>query len=179
MLRFKTTYIFLILVAGIVGCKQTKHVPDGKYLLKKNEIILSGDNLDKYDLEDIIRQQPNYRRFGVKWKLMAFNMVDSAKVADKRIKKNLELRETNQERLAQQDKINSRRMDKAVKKGKEYYTEKKVNLKDTLDPRMFFREWYKYKIGRPPVIFDSLPYNKSLEQLAAYLQSKGYFYGNA
>lgn len=178
MLRFKTTYIFLILVAGIVGCKQTKHVPDGKYLLKKNEIVQSGDNLDKYDLEDIIRQQPNYRRFGVKWKLMAFNMVDSAKVADKRIKKNIELRETNKKRLARQDKINSRRMDKAVKKGKEYYTEKIVSLKDTLDPRMFFREWYKYKIGRPPVIFDSLPYNKSLEQLGAYLQSKGYFYGN-
>lgn len=177
MSRLKLTYILPIVVLGLVACKQTKHVPDGRYLLKKNDVVTIGDKLDKYEVEDLIRQQPNYKSFGVKWKLMAYNIVDSAKVAEKRIEKNAKLRLKNRERLAKQDKINSRRMDRAVKKGREYYTEKIVILKDTLDPPKFFREWYKYKIGRPPVIFDSLQFNKTLEQMSAYLRKKGYYYG--
>jgi len=177
LLKFKHTYILLIVSLVFIGCNQTKYVPDGKYLLKKNDIIQTGDKLDKYDVQDIIRQQPNYRRFGVKWKLMAFNLVDSTKVADKRIRLNEELREKNRELLAKQDRINSKRMDRAVKKGRSHYTEKIVSLKDTINPNKFFREWYKYKIGRPPVVFDSLLYEKSLEQLGAYLRSKGYYSG--
>ncbi len=177
MIQLKHTYILLILALGIVACKQTKLVPEGRYLLKKNDIVQVGDKQDKYELQDIIRQQPNYRSFGVKWKLMAYNLIDSAAVADKRIRKNEKIREINRERLAKQDRINSRRMDKAIKKGQEYYTQKIISLKDTIEPSMFFREWYKYKIGRPPVIFDSLPFNKTIEQLGAYLRSKGYYHG--
>lgn len=153
-------------------------MPDGRYLLKKNDVVIIGDKLDKYEVDDLIRQQPNYKSFFVKWKLMAYNLVDSAKVADKRAWKNEQIRIKNRERLAKQDKINSKRMDRAAKKGKAYYTEKIVALKDTLDPPMFFREWYKYKIGRPPVIFDSLQFHKTLEQMSAYLRAKGYYYGN-
>ena len=68
-------------------------------------------------------------------------------------------------------------MDIAIRKGRSHYTQKKIPLKDTVNPRKFVREWYKYKMGEPPVIFDSIPYNKSLEQLSAYLRSKGYYYG--
>ena len=178
LLKFKHTYILLILVVGIVACKQTKFVPEGKYLLKKNDIVQTGGKLDKYDLEEIVRQQPNYHRFGVKWKLMAFNIVDSAKVADKRIRKNDKIRTINRDRLSKQDRINSKRMDKAIRKERTHYTEKIITLKDTVNPKKFLREWYKYKIGRPPVVFDSLLYNKSIEQLSAYLKSKGYYYGD-
>ena len=160
-----------------MSCKQTKYVPEGRYLLKKNKIILSGDKIDESNLEEIIRQQPNYRSFGVKWKLLAYNMVDSARVADKRIQKNQEIRLDNRKRLAKQDRINSKRIDRANRKGKEYYTQKIIPLKDTVQPRKFFREWFKYKLGKPPVVFDSIPYNKSLEQLSAYLRKKGYYYG--
>lgn len=177
MIRLKHTYILLILLGFAAACKQTKFVPEGRYLLKKNDIVQSGDKLDKYELEDIIRQQPNYRSFGVKWKLMAYNLVDSAKVADKRLRKNEQMRETNRERLARQDRINSKRMDRAIANNEAYYTEKIVKLKDTVSPPMFFREWYKYKIGRSPVIFDSLPFNKTVEQLGAYLRTKGYYEG--
>ena len=161
-----------------MACKQTKYVPDGKYLLKKNDLIVSGDKLDKYEVNEIIRQQPNYRRFGVKWKLMAFTLIDSTKVADKRIRKNERMRMKNRERLAKQDRINSKRMDRAISKGNTYYTQKIIALKDTVTPTKFFREWYKYKIGKPPVVFDSILFNKSLEQLSAYLKKKGYYHGN-
>ncbi len=146
--------------------------------MKKNKIEQSGKKIPKDDLSEIIRQQPNYKRFGVKWKLMAFNLVDSTKVADKRLKKNNKIFIKNRERLKKQDRINSSRVDKAVKKGKSHYTEKLIPLKDTLNPRRFFREWYKYKIGSPPVVFDSVVFNKSIEQLEAFLRTKGFYYGN-
>lgn len=160
----------------MISCKQTKNVPDGKYLLKKNKVYLKGDKMDKDDLEEIIRQKPNFKRFGVKWKLMMYNAVDSTKVADKRTRKNLKLREKNQKLREKEDRINAKRIARAHRKGKEYYTQKIVQLKDTITPRKFFREWLKYKIGRPPVVFDSIPYNKTLEQLSAFMRSRGYYY---
>ena len=178
MLKFKHTYILLILATLFVACRQTKYVPEGRYLLKKNKIEQTGKKIPKDDLTEIIRQQPNYKRFGVKWKLMAFNLVDSTKVADKRLKKNEKISIKNKERLEKQDRINRARVEKAVRKGKSHYTEKLIPLKDTLNPRRFLREWYKYKIGKPPVVFDSILFNKSIEQLDAFLRKKGFYYGN-
>lgn len=176
--HLKLTYILLILVVFLLACNQTKFVPDGRYLLKKNEIVQTDSKLDKDDLNSIIRQQPNFKSFGIKWKLFAFNRVDSAKVADKRARKNIDLKAKNRELLKKQDRINAKRIDKAKAKGHSYYTHKTIQLKDTVEPRKFFREWYKYKIGRPPVVFDSIPFNKSIEQLNSYLKVKGYYYGN-
>ncbi|MCH2230161.1 MAG: outer membrane protein assembly factor [Crocinitomicaceae bacterium] len=177
-MKLKHTYILLIAALTIIGCRQTKYVPERKYLLKKNEVFQTGDKLDKDDLNSIIRQQPNYKRVGVKWKLLAFNRVDSTKVANKRVKKNQANFLTNRKRLARQDQINSKRMHRAIRKGRSHYTEKIIKLKDTVEPRMFFREWYKYKIGHAPVVFDSIPYNKSIDQIGAYLRRKGYYYGD-
>ncbi len=161
-----------------MACKQTKYVPEARYLLKKNKIEQSGKKIPKDDLAEIVRQQPNYKRFGVKWKLIAFNLVDSTKVANKRVRKNEKIFHKNREKLKKQDRINSARVDKAVKKGKSHYTEKLIPLKDTLNPRKFFREWYKYKIGSAPVVFDSILFNKSIEQLNSFLKKKGFYYGN-
>lgn len=177
MFKSKLTYILLILCLLAVACKQTKFVPEGRYLLKKNEVVRVGDKVDKDELNSIIRQQANYKSFGIKWKLTAFNLIDSTKVANKRARKNIELRAKNRKKIARQDRINSKRMEKALRKGNAYYTEKIIPLKDTITPSKFLREWYKYEIGRPPVIFDSILYNKSLVQLAAYLKRKGYYYG--
>ena len=89
-------------------------------MFKKNKIEVTGDKMSKGDLSEIIRQQPNYRRFGIKWKLMAFNLIDSTKVADKRDRKNIKIFEKNRDKLRKQDRINSKRVDKAEKKGKAY-----------------------------------------------------------
>jgi outer membrane protein insertion porin family len=166
-----------LLLALITACNATKNVPDSSYLLDKNKIVVEGGKLSKEDLNEIIRQQPNYKQFGVRWKLYAYNLIDSAKVAEKRQRKNIELRAKNRKRLQKEDRINSRRIDRAKRKGKAFYTHKTVQLKDTVEPNKFLREWYKYKVGRPPVIFDSTLFDKSIEQLSAYLRSKGYYYG--
>lgn len=176
--RFKLTYILLILVAVSVSCKQTRYVPEGKYLLKKNTIKVNGGKLDVDDLKDIVRQKSNYKTFGMKLRLLAFNMVDSIGVAEKRFKKNQVLRDKNQKRIDRQNKINNRRIARAKEKGKALYTQKFVNLKDTVDPKLFFREWFKYKLGEKPSVFDSTPFNKTIEQFSFFMENRGYFYGN-
>ena len=162
----------------LIGCSHTKYIPDGNYLLKKNLIYQSGQKLDKEDLYSIIRQQPNYKSLGVKWKLIAFNLIDSSNVAKKRFLKNQKISLKNHERIKRQNKINNRRKKNALNKGDSYYTERIISLKDTIQPRMFFREWYKYKIGESPKIFDSILFVKSVNQLRSYLKNKGYYYGD-
>ena len=176
-MKVKHTYILLILVLLTVACRQTKYVPEGKYLLKKNVVVQSDEKIDESDLIEILRQKPNHKSLGVKWKLLAFNMVDSAKVAQKRYRKNVKLSEKNAKKRLREKRINEKRIAKARAKNKDLYTQKIIPLKDTINPRMFFREWFKYKIGKAPVVFDSIPYNKSIEQLGAYLRKKGYYYG--
>lgn len=178
MLRLsKHIHIFLILGLSFAACRQTKNVPADKFLLKKNEVSVTGTGLSQDDLSPILRQQPNYKSLGMKLKLMAYNLIDSSTVANKRHKENLKLRLNNKRKLDKQNRINQRRKEKAKAKGKQVYTEKIVELKDTNNPRLFFREWFKYKIGEKPVIFDSLLFNKSLEQLGVFLKNKGYYKG--
>lgn len=162
----------------MASCHQTKHVPDGKYLVKKNKIVVVGDELDEEKLADIIRQPANFKTLGFKLKLGAFNMVDSSKVADKRILKNKKLHRQNDGKRVRQERINKKRIAKAREKNEEVYTKKIIPLKDTLNPKLFLREWLKYKYGEPPVILDSTLLQKTLEQHANYLKKKGYYAGS-
>ena len=172
------SFIFIVIVALTVGCNQTKYVPDGKYLLQKNVIDAQKSELNEDDLAGIIRQQPNYKTFGFKIKLVAYNLIDSTKVADKRIEKNEKIRLKNRKIQAKEQRINSKRIEKAKQKGEDLYTKRVIPLKDSVDPKMFFREWLKYKFGEPPVIFDTIYLNKSIEQLNVFLKKKGYYYGS-
>ncbi len=163
----------------MASCRQTKHVPEGKYLVKKNKIHVQGDALEESDLEEIIRQPANFKTLGLKLKLRAYNLVDSSKVSEKRIRKNNKLDRINHHKRLKQKKINDRRIERARKKNSEYYTKKIIPLKDTLNPRLFVKEWLKYKYGEPPVIFDSTLFTKTIEQHGNYLKKKGYYEGNA
>ncbi|HLU86707.1 MAG TPA: BamA/TamA family outer membrane protein [Taishania sp.] len=170
--------LLISLLTITTSCKQTKYVPEGKHLLKKNVIKASKSEISNDDFADIIRQKPNYKTLGLKLKLAAYNAVDSAKVADKRIRKNEKLKIKNQKLRTKEKRINEKRIARAKRKNKEWYTQRIIPLKDTTDPKMFFREWLKYKFGEPPVIFDTTYYNKSIEQLQVFLRKKGYYYGN-
>ncbi len=172
MSTVKLTYILVILLA-LVSCRSSRYVPEGRYLIKKNKIILEGEKFDVDDIAEIIRQKTNFKTAGVKLKLAAFNAIDSSAVAEKRFEKNIRLREINQRKKNRQNKINARRIDKARAKGNELYTERIVPLKDTIEPKLFLREWFKYKIGEAPIVFDSIPFNKSIEQISAFLKKKG------
>lgn len=162
------------------ACHISKNVPDHHYLLKKVEVNLVDDGgyLSASDLTGLLRQHPNQRVLGIPLRLMIFNAVDSSKVAVKRLRKNEKLAKINSRRIHKMEVINTRRIEKARSKGHEYYSQKIVTLKDTLDPQRFLREWLKYKYGERPVVYDSTLYGISQSQLHIYLRKKGYYESN-
>ncbi len=142
--------------------------------------------MDKDALNEIIRQHPNRSLLGLKFRLWAYNREtyfyivksDSASIADKRFTQNQKLYKKNQKKRRRQAKINEKRIIKAKENGDSLYYEKIIPLKDTINPRKFFREWFKYKIGESPVVFDSASFSRSISQLNSYLNRKGYYFGS-
>lgn len=165
--------LFLILAS----CKVTRSVPKGYYLLVQNEVKLqkSGGMIAVSDFESVIRQVPNQSLLGVKLRLMMYNAVDSARIAEKRTRKNSAIEAENQKSQQKMAEINARRIERARSKGKDYYTEKIIPLKDVEHSRKFLGEWLKTSYGENPVVFDTLLFAKSLEQMKILLRKKGYF----
>lgn len=184
--RFKLTYFLLVIALLITqSCNLTKNVPQGKYLLKKNNLIVKGDALDKSELESVIKQKPNRSLLGIKMRLWAYNQnhflflkSDSLTIAKVRERKNEKLSRKNSKRLNRQNRINQRRMARARSRGDSTYYEKIVTLKDTTEPHRFLREWFKYKFGEPPVILDTALMTRTLTSMDNYLMKKGYFYSS-
>jgi outer membrane protein insertion porin family len=165
----------------LASCKLSKNVPNNQYLLKKNVVEIKGKHeLDISEVSTTIRQQPNSKTLFLKIRLMAYNMdrgfLDSTRISNKRIEKNLKLRKKNKKRIDKQNKINEVRIEKARYNGKETYTEKIIPLKDTLEPRRFFAEWWRFKYGEYPVIFDSAQYRRSISQLKILSRKRGYYH---
>lgn len=179
MRAFKLTYFKTIsLLLLLYSCDATKHVPDGRYLLDKNEIKYEDEKLNNDEVNSIIRQQPNRKSFGIKLKLYTYNSIDSTKVLKARSKQYNKVIAKNKKRRAKQKRINDKRIARARAKGKEEYTQRIIPLKDSVNIRLSLREWIKYKRGEKPVIYDSIATNKSVDQLKKYLRKKGYYYGD-
>ena len=173
--------IFLPFLLFFLGaCHVTKNVPGGYFLLKKNKVVINGTLSSEINSEinSIIRQQPNQRILGIPFKLMLFNSIDSSKVAEKRMRLNIKLTEKNEKIILKTTRINEARIEKARSKGKKLYTEKIIPLIDIESSRLFFRQWLKYKIAEKPVVYDTILYNKSIDQIRLFLKRKGYYYGN-
>lgn len=65
-------YICFLLV--IVSCSSTKFVGEGEYLLDKVEIISDNKTYKGNDLKPYLRQQPNFKVFGLmKWQLFVYD----------------------------------------------------------------------------------------------------------
>ncbi|MFM7595267.1 MAG: BamA/TamA family outer membrane protein, partial [Flavobacteriales bacterium] len=137
-----------------------------------------GGTLVVADLEAVIRQQPNQKLLGMPLRLAVFNAVDSAKVAEKRQRKNTKLLEDNSKSISKMNRINAKRIAKAREKGRDYYTEKIIPLKDVEHPRKFLREWLKFKYGEKPVVFDTNLFVRSVDQARILLRKKGYYEGS-
>lgn len=170
-------YFALLLV--VYSCSATKSVPEGRHLLVKNEVEVSGNQLKTGDIEDVIKQQPNSKFLGMRMKLAFFNAIDSTKLIEKKIKKYERLRRKNDKRIKREIRINEKRRQKALRKGESDYIYKTIKLKDTLDPNQTWREKFKHKLGEPPAIADTGLLQRSVAQVEAYMHSKGYFYATA
>jgi outer membrane protein insertion porin family len=173
-----TYYLSICLVFILYACKQTKNVPENHYLLRKNNIEINGEKLNKDDINSVIRQQPNRKTLGIKLNLMAYNLIDSTKVAKKRHQVNIKIRKKNKSKKEKENRINQKRIDKAIRKNQEFYTEKIIPLKDTLEPKLFFKEWLKYKVGEGPVVFDTILFQRTIDQMGILMRKKGFYYSS-
>lgn len=165
------------LLLFLSACNVAKSVPKNQYLLSKVDVHLSqeGNSLNGAELNSTLRQQPNQRMLGIPFRLVVFNMIDSARVAKKRVRENIRLSKVNARRIHRMDVVNGKRIVRARAKGQPYYTQKIKPLKDTLNPHRFFREWLKYKYGERPVIYDSSLRVISEGQLSIYLRKRGFY----
>ena len=146
-----------------------------EFLLTKSVLQIEGNQDLKSDFTEIIRQKPNHHLLGLPVYLWVYNRFDSTSVVQNKHKYMAKLRAKNLKLLAKQQLINDKRIEKALKRGQNDYKYKNITLKDTLNPKLSIKEWMKFRIGEAPVIFDSIYFNKSIEQLGIYLKKKGYY----
>ena len=173
---FKLTYFLLITIFLVTSCNSVSTIQQSKkYLLKKNIIQVQGDHLDQGQLESYIKQKPNSKFLGLPVRRSIYSLIDSSKVAERRIEINIKTKLKNTKRKEKAARINAKRIEKAQAKNQVFYTERKPILKDTLSSRRFFREWLKYKIGEKPIYFDSSLFQKTISQFQIYLKNKGYY----
>jgi hypothetical protein len=133
----------------VTGCNPAKRLAEGEYLLKENKIKFDEKpKVDRDELEETLRQEPNRKILGIRFYLWAYNVPNPEKFDRRNEKRRRKLKKKNERRLAK---------DKKPK-----------NLKP-------FGSWWRETVGEPPVIYDSSLVNKSVQQLETFLVKHGYF----
>lgn len=144
--RYPAALSILITFFILQACKTTRHVEEGNYLLRKNDIHLNPEGkikseVSKEELESVLRQKPNRRIAGfIPFHISVWNFAHSREI---RIQKRTESRK---------------------EKGKR---ERKNKHK--------FNSFLKNTVGEEPVTYEPALLEKSREQLALYLKNHGYF----
>lgn len=80
----------LVCFLALVGCRSTRHVPDGEYLLDKISVKVEGENpYAQEELKNFLRQQPNHKMLWLtKLRLGVYNLSgnDSSKWWNRRLR---------------------------------------------------------------------------------------------
>ncbi|MFN5984844.1 MAG: BamA/TamA family outer membrane protein [Fluviicola sp.] len=158
----KLSKIGLILSALVVlfACNITKHVPEGKFLLKENKKDIIGDKaqvdqVNEDEIEEIFKQQPNIKTFGFwRLRLRVYNMVDSTKAQEKHIKRlNRKVFKHNGKILKKEKKINDKRIKKAIKEAEKDKAPAAIAKREKHNSKVikkqevkFIRKWRKDSI---------------------------------
>ena len=145
-------------------------------LIKKSRVNLTKEleNVSVDDLNALIRQKPNARFLGIPFRLIAYRMVDVDKVKAKRQRLDSLNLAQNKEIIARVERINARRISRAIKKNDSTYRKKYPDLYDPDNARKFFREWLKYSYGEAPVYYRPELSDKNKMQFSILLKKKGY-----
>ncbi|WP_175418975.1 translocation and assembly module lipoprotein TamL [Aureibaculum algae] len=149
---FAKIIVFIILTVVIISCTATKRVPQDKYLLSKNTIVVDDKKISNPDVISYLRQTPNTKILGIPISLHIYNFA----------KPNYEIKF--QEWL---DK-NPNKERKLVN----VFSQKQVKAMENAYNGI--NVWF-LKNGNAPVISDSTKIRKSVSSLTKYYQSKGYF----
>ncbi len=135
----------------MVGCSVTKHLPPDAVLLKKNEVIVNGENAVD-SVKNIVQPKPNKRFLGIPFGLLLYQSAnDSTGVAfDRWLTK------------------------KPNRKKRMELLWSKKQLTKMKDYRLGFQDWKK-RNGEPPVFSDSLSSSSNAQKLKAFFSNEGYF----
>lgn len=77
----------LMVVVLLAGCNNAKRLPEDKYLLKRNKIQTNNPEIDKSDIQTLIKQKPNKTAFGLfRFKLTVYNWGKSIENDSSKIK---------------------------------------------------------------------------------------------
>ena len=178
MRLFSKVQLFSLTILLLASCHLSKNVPVGNHLLRSTTITLDNPlttKLDRYELTQVLRQQPNARFFGAPWKLWLYNAMDSTAVAQKKAVKLARFQSHLDRRTKKVKSINAKRNARALRKQHPDYRFK--NLPDSTFKKAIWAEKLKYKYGQKPVVFDTVLHHKNEDQLRRYLVKKGYYYG--
>jgi len=136
----------------IVSCDATKRVPDGKYLLEKNKLVVNDKKTSNLEIRSYLRQKPNQKVLGIPFSLHLYN----------RVPQNYE---TRFEKWLEENP-------KTKKNFTKVFSEKQV--KGLGRSYRGINDWF-LRNGNPPVISDTIQINKSIKSLHRYYLSKGFF----
>jgi len=144
--------VFIVFLIVIVSCDATKRVPDGKYLLENNKLIVNDKKTSNLEIRSYLRQKPNQKVLGIPFSLHLYNRVPPDY-------------ETHFEKWLEENP-------KKKKKFTKIFSEKQV--KGLGKSYRGINTWF-LRNGNPPVISDTIQINKTVNSLHKYYLSKGFF----
>lgn len=149
-----TLFLFLLLI--VLGCSTTKKVPEGEFLLKKNEFNFEGkDKPFQSSLPEYVKQKPNgggYLSF-LPFKLMLYNLVSEK--FDTTFTEYYDLTKKNRT----QESLDSLLV--------------KNNLNEYLGRNLWLKRLV-YSSGEPPVLIDTAMSSFSESNLEQFYADRGY-----
>lgn len=149
-----TRSLLFILFGGALlflsSCKGYKYLKEDQKLLTKNKIVIEEGKYDTEDLYPFLRQKPNRQTlFLFRIQLGIYNAYNDENLEERNAKKRIKW-----------DEKNARRMEKG---------------KDTLEFAPVWGYRLKHNSGEPPVEFEPIRAEKSVQQISQRLFNKGYF----
>ncbi|NBL63879.1 BamA/TamA family outer membrane protein [Flavobacterium sp. NST-5] len=150
--------LFLLTATVFFACNTVKRVPDGKQLLKENEILINNEKTNDENIHNLLYQQPNSSFLGYNLRLNLYNLAKQN--PDSSFKKNVLENPKRYQRLSN------------------LLSEKQV---ERLGKSFFYSGFPNFlkRIGEPPVILDTKRAEKSLTRLRAYYFNNGFFNAKA
>ena len=145
------SYIALALLLSMVfvSCSPTKYLQKNQYILKDNKLSLTVKSIDKAEVKNYVKQQPNRTLLGWPMYVAIYAMVNPEKEAKRDVKRAAKLKEKNK-----------RKMEKGKK---------------TKESPFYLSRWWRNSVGEAPVIFDTYSILESETQMKSYLRNLGYY----
>ena len=151
--KFTSSLLFLAGIAFVLpSCNSTKYVPEGAYLLKKNEIYTDGKPFVNSEVKNFIIQRPNQKSLGLPLSLYFYNLGNKA------------YEKTYSEWLQKHPKT--------VERFKKVFSEKQLH--QVGNTYASFHNWF-LKGGEAPVVWSEKKSKQSAKKLQTYFFNEGYF----